>query len=100
MTHTPATTDIWNETKIGTGTIGLPSTLATNEMGGMTDGGLGEAQESMDMGVGTMRRRLMVTKMKTVIRPGKNENEAKTWVAIYRNMKTEGIMRGPKRYAD
>lgn len=100
MIYTPATMDIWSGTKIETATIGLPSTLATSEMGGMTDGGLAEAQETMGMGVGMMKRRLMETKTKMGIRDGKNANEAKMWDAIYRNMKTEGIARGPRRYVN
>lgn len=99
MTRTPATMDIWNGTKIETETIGLPSTLATSEMGRMRDGGLGGAREIMRMAEGMMRCRLMETKMKQR-GPGKNANEVKMWDVIYRNMKIGDMLRGPRRYVN
>lgn len=97
MTRTPVTMDIWSGTKNETETTVLPSILATSEMGGTTDVGLGEI---MRMDVGTMRRRPMETKMKKEIRVGKNAKEAEMWDAIYRNMKTKGIVRGLRRYVN
>lgn len=77
MTHTPATTDTQSGTEIATETTGLRSTRVMNEMDGMTDGELAEAQEIMGTGVGMTMRRLMETKMKMERKAGRNANEAK-----------------------
>lgn len=77
MIRTPATMDIWIGIKIVTETIGLPSTLVTSEMGEMTDVGLGATRETTGMGVDSMKRHPMETKMKTGTRVGKNVNEVK-----------------------